>query len=230
LSKNEAIGGMVQVERHRPLGADRRYPPAVMDDDDTAPSAESETTSQSGGRRSRGWPLGVLTLIVVTFVVAGIVIFGDDAGSGPTIPTIGGAPTGNAAPEFAIDLLDGTRFRLSDHLASDGRPVILNLWASWCGPCREEMPALDAVARANPGVYLIGVAVDDEPTAARRFADEIGVGYSLAIDEDNTVGNRYPSPGLPATFFIDGQGQIVRIVYGGVTQDQVEDLIDELFG
>lgn len=222
---------MLQVEGHGPLGAGRQYPPTVMDDAaETAPSEKSDTTSPPEGRRSRGWPLGALTLIVVTFVVAGIVIFGDDAESGPTIPTIGGTPAGNAAPEFAIDLLDGTRFRLSDHLASDGRPVILNLWASWCGPCREEMPALDAVARANPGVYLIGVAVDDEPNAARRFADEIGVGYSLAIDEDNTVGSRYPSPGLPATFFIDAQGQIVRIVYGGVTQRQVEDLIDELFG
>jgi thiol-disulfide isomerase/thioredoxin len=167
--------------------------------------------------------------VAATFVVIGIVFFGGDDRAGPTIPTLGGAPTGDEAPDFAVDLIAGGRFRLSDHLESDGRPVILNLWASWCGPCREEMPALDAVSFANPEVFLIGVAVDDDPTAARNFAAEIGVSYALAVDEDDSVGARYPSPGLPATFFIDGDGQVVRIVYGGVTQDQVQELIDSLF-
>jgi len=177
------------------------------------------------------WPLGALTALVVAFVAIGFLVFGGEDDAEPTIPTLGGStPTGNEAPDFAIDLLDGGRFRLTDHLESDGRPVILNLWASWCGPCREEMPALDAVAAGNPGIFLIGVAVDDEASAARRFAGEVGVSYALAIDEDNTVGSRYPSPGLPATFFIDGNRQIVKIVFGGVTQEQVEQLIDELFG
>jgi thiol-disulfide isomerase/thioredoxin len=187
--------------------------------------------AEKSNRRARRWPLGALTLLVVAFVVIGVALFGGDDDAGPTIPTLGGStPTGDEAPDFAIDLLDGTRFRLSDHLATDGRPVILNLWASWCGPCREEMPALDAVAAGNPEIFLIGVAVDDEASAARRFADEVGVTYATAIDEDNTVGARYPSPGLPATFFIDENGQIVRIVFGGVNQEQVEQLIAELFG
>jgi len=196
------------------------------------PEPIAATEPEAPKRRSRRWPLGALTLLMVAFVVIGVAIFGgDDDAAGPTIPTLGGStPTGNEAPDFAIDLLDGTRFRLSDHLATDGRPVILNLWASWCGPCREEMPALDAVAAGNPEIFLIGVAVDDEPSAARRFAGEVGVTYALAIDEDNEVGARYPSPGLPATFFIDENGQIVRIVFGAVTQEQVETLIAELFG
>lgn len=168
-------------------------------------------------------------MLVAAFVVIGIALFGGEDESGPTIPTLGGTPTGNEAPDFGIDLIGGGRFRLSDHFEADGRPVIINLWASWCGPCREEMPALDEVATANPGVFMIGVAVDDDPTAARNFADEVGVSYALAIDEDDVVGSRYPSPGLPATFFIDEDGQIVRIVYGGVTQQQVQDLIDTLF-
>jgi thiol-disulfide isomerase/thioredoxin len=170
--------------------------------------------------------------VVVAFVVIGIAIFGGKDAAGPTIPTIptiGGDPTGDEAPDFAVDLIAGGRFRLSDHLATDGRPVILNLWASWCGPCREEMPALDAVSFANLEVFLIGVAVDDDPTAARNFAAEIGVSYALAVDEDESVGARYPSPGLPATFFIDRDGQVVRIVFGGVTEDQVQDLIAALF-
>lgn len=183
--------------------------------------------------RKRGrWPLGALTGLVVAFVAIGFLVFSGDDDSGSTIPTLGNGstPTGNEAPDFAIDLLDGTRFRLSDHLEDDGRPVILNLWASWCGPCREEMPALDAVAAANPEIFLLGVAVDDEASAARRFAGEVGVSYALAIDEGNTVGDRYPSPGLPATFFIDEHRQVVKIVFGAVTQEQVESLIAEFFG
>lgn len=194
------------------------------------PVAPDEPAPERPRRRGSRWPLGALTLLTAAFVVIGIAFFGDDKPAAPTIPTLGFAPTGDEAPDFAIDLIAGDRFRLSDHLATDGRPVILNLWASWCGPCREEMPALDAVAAANPDVFLIGVAVDDDPGAARRFANEIGVSYALAIDEDDAVGSRYPSPGLPATFFIDSGGQIVRIAFGGVTEEQVQELIDELFG
>lgn len=98
---------------------------------------------------------------------------------------------GEAAPDFSIDLLDGTSFRLSDHLADDGRPVILNLWASWCNPCREEMPAFDVAAMQHGDVYFIGIAVEDDPDAARAFADEVGVSYALAIDDADRIGRRY---------------------------------------
>lgn len=193
------------------------------------PFASDEPAPPSQKRRRSRLPLGALTLVAVAFVVIGIALFGGDDRADPTIPTLGFTPTGDEAPDFSVDLIAGGRFRLSEHLAADGRPVILNLWASWCGPCREEMPALDAVSAANPEVFLIGVAVDDDPGAARGFAAEIGVSYALAVDEGDAVGARYPSPGLPATFFIDGDGQVVRIVYGGVTQEQVQDLIDSLF-
>jgi len=220
---------MVQANA-RSLGVARRYPPFVMNQPDYIAPDDVTAPNAAPRRPRRGWPLGALSLLVVGFVVGGVVIFGGDDEPGPTIPTIAGSGSRDLAPDFAIDLLDGTRFRLSEHLASDGRPVILNLWASWCGPCREEMPALDEVARAHPEVFLLGVAVDDAAADARRFADEIGVDYSLAIDDNDTVGSRYPSPGLPATFFIDRNGEIVRIVFGGVTRQQVEDLIAELFG
>ncbi|HSM01672.1 MAG TPA: TlpA disulfide reductase family protein [Acidimicrobiia bacterium] len=191
-----------------------------------------QTTRETPPRRRGRWPLGTLTALVVAFVAIGVLVFGGDEDPGVTIPTLSdvSTPAGDVAPDFAIDLLDGTRFRLSDHLATDGRPVILNLWASWCGPCREEMPALDAVAASNPEIYLLGVAVDDEASAARRFAGEVGVSYALAIDEDDDVGDRYPSPGLPATFFIDRNRRVVKVVFGAVTQEQVEGLITELFG
>jgi thiol-disulfide isomerase/thioredoxin len=182
-------------------------------------------------RRQR-WPFGLLTLMLVAVVGIGILVFGNRSPSTTTtsIPLLGATvPTDGIAPNFAIDLLDGGTFILSDELAV-GRPVILNLWASWCGPCREEMPELDAAARAHPEVSFIGVAVRDDPIAAEQFAAEVAVGYPLAIDETGFVAQSYPSPGLPATFFITPDGRIARILYGGLTKEKVDEAIAEVFG
>ncbi len=187
------------------------------------------------GARPRRWPLGVLTLLVVTVITGGMLLFGDNAPASTSIavPELArGLPTrtGEAAPDFALVLLDGTDFRLSDHLADDGRPVVLNLWASWCAPCRAEMPAIDAAAGIHTDVLFLGVAVEDDPIAAEEFAGEIGVSYPLAIDVADRVGRRYPSPGLPATFFIATDGSIVRTVFGQLHEEQLETLISESFG
>ena len=183
--------------------------------------------------RPRRWPLGALSIVVIGFVAAGMIFLGGgNEPTAPTLPQLGSFPTatGDEAPDFTIELLDGTTFRLSTHLADDGRPVLLNLWASWCTPCREEMPALDAAATAHPDVYFLGVAVEDDPTAAANFAAEVGVGYALAIDEAERVGSRYLSPGLPATFFISADGRIVKTVFGAVDEAEVDAFIAEAFG
>lgn len=176
----------------------------------------------------RRWPLGALALLVVVVVAAGVLLLGGDTpdDTGTSLDT----PIGNAAPDFSVTLLDGTEFRLSRHLADDGRPVILNLWASWCSPCRAEMPAIDAAARTHTDVFFLGVAVDDDPVAAEQFAREIGVTYPLAIDESERVGRRYPTPGLPATFLIGSDGSILRTVYGQIHEAQIADLIATQFG
>jgi thiol-disulfide isomerase/thioredoxin len=194
-----------------------------------------ETPTESNQRRPRRMPLGVLTLIVIVVVGIGVMVFGDESEPAVTVPDLEGAlglPTqnGEAAPDFSIDLLDGTTFRLTDHLRDDRRPVILNLWASWCGPCRAEMPAFDAVSKVQTDVLFLGVAVQDDPGAAAQFAEEIGVSYPLAIDDADRVGRRYPSPGLPATYFISADGVIVRTVFGQLDEDQLAELITGLFG
>lgn len=205
--------------------------------DETAPLDENPAATPPPARTgSRRWPLGALTLLVVAVVAIGVVLLDGDGSpdaTGVSVPTIGDGfpvPTGDVAADFEIELLDGTSFRLSDHLADDGRPVFLNLWASWCSPCRAEMPALDAAARNHPEVYFLGVAVDDDPVAAAEFAAEIGVTYPLAIDEAERVGRRYPAPGLPATFLISAEGEIVRTVFGQLDEAQIDELLAASFG
>jgi peroxiredoxin len=177
----------------------------------------------------------VLTLLVVAVIAGGVWLFGGGGTDTPDIPDLGDGlgldtQTGDPAPDFALDLLDGTPFRLTDHLADDGRPVVLNLWASWCSPCRAEMPAFDAASRVHTDVFFLGVAVEDAPDAARAFAEEIEVSYPLAIDESERVARRYTSPGLPATFFISSDGGIVRTVFGQLDEDDIAQLISESFG
>ncbi len=149
---------------------------------------------------------------------------GDIAANDPNLPG-----SDEAAPAFALPTFDGGAFDLADHVANDGRPVVLNLWASWCGPCRAEMPDINTAAGLHPDVAFIGVAVMDNEDSARAFAEEIGVTYALAHD-DGTVEDEYRVLGLPATFYINGDGTIAKSHFGIVTVDSLADEISELFG
>jgi cytochrome c biogenesis protein CcmG/thiol:disulfide interchange protein DsbE len=149
---------------------------------------------------------------------------GDLTANDPNVPG-----TDESAPGFALETLLGETFDLQDRIAADGRPVILNLWASWCAPCRSEMPAIDSASQQHPEVTFVGVAVQDTHDNAVAFAEEIGVSYTLAVD-DGTVEDAYPVLGLPATFFIDSSGTIVKRHFGVVTVDSLDTAIDDLFG
>lgn len=141
----------------------------------------------------------------------------------------GGPLAGTLAADFDVELLSGGTFDLSDHFANDGRPLVLNFWASWCPPCRAEMPDFDRVASERPDVLILGIAVEDDPEAAASFGAEIGVGYPLAIDHTGAIAGRFPYLGLPTTWFIRGDGTIVRQWTGGLTYEDLINRINEDF-
>jgi thiol-disulfide isomerase/thioredoxin len=149
---------------------------------------------------------------------------GEIAENDPNLPS-----TNEAAPTFRLETLDGEVFDLADHIANDGRPVILNLWASWCPPCRSEMPSINVAAQRHPEVAFVGVAVQDDPQKAADFAEEIDITYTIAID-DGSVEEAYPVLGLPGTFFIAADGTIAKNHFGLVTIESLDDDIAELFG
>jgi thiol-disulfide isomerase/thioredoxin len=184
--------------------------------------------------KRRSWlPGAVVAAAILVGVGAGLVLTSDgaDTETDASFPTLAvGIPapdpdSAEPAPDFSADLFDGTTFRLSEHQANDGRPVLLNLWASWCFPCREEMPAIDAVAAQHPEILFIGVAVEDDPIAAQAFADEVGVEYALGIDETNRVQELYPALGLPATFLISDDGRILGQLIGGAGEATFEEFV-----
>jgi thiol-disulfide isomerase/thioredoxin len=130
------------------------------------------------------------------------------------------------APALQVTLFDGSTFDLGEHLSRDGRPVVLNLWASWCPPCREEMPHFDDAARRHPEILFLGVAVRDDPEAAAATVAELALSYALGADLDGSVDAAFPSPGLPATFLIGSDGTLLGAVYGGLEPEDIEALVD----
>jgi thiol-disulfide isomerase/thioredoxin len=138
--------------------------------------------------------------------------------NGTSTPIVG-TPGAKVATDFTVDLIGGGTFTLSKVLRD--KPVVLNFWASWCPPCRQEMPDLDAVARATPGVQFIGIAVDDVASNATAYAAQIGVSYPIAVDEDYTVNDAYAVQYLPQTWIIDRNGTVTRSVVRAVTAEEL---------
>lgn len=122
------------------------------------------------------------------------------------------------APPVTGETLTGEAFDLAE---LRGTPVVLNFWASWCGPCRKEIPALAAFQAANPDLAVVGVSYQDDPADARAFADETGADWPSVID-DGPIGSAWGVPGLPATFFIDAQGEVVGRILGEATEATLE--------
>lgn len=154
---------------------------------------------------------GRLSLLFIGLVAIGLLV--GSLLSKPPNPTPS-EPVGNPAPDFSADMFDGSIFTLSDHFAGDGRPVVLNLFASWCLPCREEIPELSRFATDHPDVLVLGVAVQDTWDDALALVGELAPAYPTGFDSGGEVLDRYPTIGLPATFYLDGTG-IVRARHDG---------------
>jgi thiol-disulfide isomerase/thioredoxin len=130
------------------------------------------------------------------------------------------------APPFRVEALDGSgELALADYA---GRPLALNFWASWCGPCQREMPALVDFARATPGLAVVGIAVTDKPADSRAFAREYGVRYPLGIDRRGHTADTFGVTGLPVTVFVDEQGRIAQTAFGEQTREQLDAYADKL--
>ena len=123
------------------------------------------------------------------------------------------AEEGALAPDFLLGRLDGSELRLSD---LRGQPVVLNFWATWCAPCRKEIPQfVDAYERhRGEGLVIVGVNMQEGKGIVRPYAEDFGMTFPIAIDVDGEVADAYRILGLPTTYFIDREG-IVRSVFTG---------------
>jgi cytochrome c biogenesis protein CcmG/thiol:disulfide interchange protein DsbE len=127
---------------------------------------------------------------------------------------------GKPAPDIALPALDAQSQKFDRAELGQGRPIIVNFWASWCAPCRIEHSTLEALA-ARKGITLYGVDYKDTPEAARAFLSELGNPFGkINEDRQGRVAIDWGVTGVPETFVIDGKG-IIRVHYAGPLNDQV---------
>jgi len=175
-------------------------------------------TPGSGGKRNP------LALVVVAVVAAAMLYFGFHMArrSGPAPPRI---TKSGPAPDFTLQSLDGKSMRLSD---LRGKAVLLNFWATWCSPCKIEMPWFIELQKqyGAQGLQIVGVAMDDSSKEdIAKFAKDMGVNYPVLLGKEE-VGDAYGGvPALPETFFISRDGKIVDKIIGLKGKAEIEDSI-----
>ena len=133
---------------------------------------------------------------------------------------------GQKAPDFALKSSTGENLRLSEYR---GDVVMINFWATWCGPCRQEMPLLDELySRYNRvGFNLLGVNIDDDSRRAMQMVEELGVNFPVLFDARKEVSKLYEVEAMPVTVIVDRQGT-VRFVHHGYKPGYEEKYLDQI--
>jgi cytochrome c biogenesis protein CcmG, thiol:disulfide interchange protein DsbE len=123
---------------------------------------------------------------------------------------------GSTAPDFVLRDLDGNDVALSDYR---GKPLLINFWATWCPPCRQELPLIQRTYEANIGAFeVLGVDVREEPVRVRLMVSEFSLTYNTVLDTDGKVAISYKATSFPTSFFLDKNGVIKSIRIGELTE------------
>ncbi len=133
---------------------------------------------------------------------------------------------GQTAPDFVLKSATGENMRLSEYR---GDVVMINFWATWCGPCRQEMPLLDELygRYQRVGFSLLGVNIDDDSRRAMAMVDELGVSFPVLFDEHKEVSKLYQVEAMPVTLLLDREGT-VRYVHHGYKPGYEQKYLDEI--
>ena len=147
----------------------------------------------------------------------------DDA---PGALTSSGPIVGQPAPDFALRNPDGELVQLSE---LRGSVVFVNFWATWCRPCREELPDIQKLydEKRDQGLEVLAVSYQDSPEDARAFFADLGISVPMVLDRSGSVYNQYRLQGLPDSFFIDREGNLAAVHYGFLSEEKMRQRLEQ---
>ncbi|MDP9383384.1 MAG: TlpA family protein disulfide reductase [Chloroflexota bacterium] len=180
---------------------------------------EAGTGPGLGHRRLR---LGLALFPVLLVPAVGLLLL-----LNPGTSTSRGAMPRGSAPSFEFTTFEGQKLALSQ---LEGKGVVLNFWASWCVPCREEMPYFETTYQTykDRGVVFVGLAMQDRPEDSRAFLEELRITYPNGPDEGGDISVRYGVAGLPTTVFITPDGEVARTWQGALSEAQLVAFVEEV--
>lgn len=160
--------------------------------------------------------------VVATLLLAGAVIVMALVLQGCSEADDGPIVAGSSAPGFTLTSLEGQQVSLSDY---EGRPVLVNFWASWCPPCRDEFPELAKAREAHldSGFEILGVTRNDAAEKSREFAEASGAEWPILPDPDDAAWEAFSPVGVPTSYFIDPDGVVQRVHIGPLSGEQLGD-------
>lgn len=198
-------------------------------------SSDISSTPQRRGRRNPLVLVGGFTILMglaVLFLSGSLFTERDGEAVVPVEPPVrasiqlplDGDPlqVGDTPYEFALKDLDGNTVRLSDFI---GQPILVNFWATWCGPCRIEMPELQAAFQeySDDGLVILALDQDETPEEVRTFFSEFDLSFLPVLDDDKLAAERYGTFGsLPSSYFVNAEGKITAIHRGPMVREQLE--------
>jgi peroxiredoxin len=170
---------------------------------------------------------GIVLLVLAALLGGTWLVLSREQSSGPDYMVLAEAPlVGHLAPDFSLPTADSHSHSLGTYR---GQPVVLNFWATWCAPCRIEMPHLQTASENfNGRVAFLGVNDGEGLSLVTDFADELGLTYPLLLDDGRSVSLLYDIRSLPTTLFINRDGTVAEVIIGTINQAVLEDRIEKL--
>ncbi|MDQ2643536.1 MAG: TlpA family protein disulfide reductase [Myxococcota bacterium] len=178
-------------------------------------------TDQKKPARRADTRFGALSLLVILLIAAGFGVF--------VLPRVAPTLERKPAPDFALPVVHrgepGARVRLSEQR---GKPILLDFWASWCMPCREQAKVIERVRARHPGLVVLGINVSDDPNKARAYLAESNPSWLVVEDAEGIANRSYEVEALPTLVTIDKSGNIAAIRRRFVPERELGALVNEL--
>ena len=164
-------------------------------------------------------------VVVVVLALLGLLFWGMQRGPSTPVGTV--APIDRPAPNFTVTTIDGQRLSMSE---LRGKTVVLNIWASWCDPCKREADELNRAYEQYKGrnVAFVGIAFNDDTEPAREFVATYGVPYPVALDPEGKIAIDLGITGVPETYIVTPDGQMTQKWIGPITAKQLATLLTPL--